>query len=54
MLFSVAELAKAMAEGRLMNDALLATLDAFGRYSLLDPQHELAQWLARMGLFEDD
>lgn len=54
MLLSVAELAKAMAEGRLMNDALLATLDAFGRYSLLDPQHELAQWLARMGLFEDD
>ena len=34
--------------------ALLVTLDAFGRYSLLDPQHELAQWLARMGLFEDD
>ncbi len=28
--------------------------DAFGRYGLLDPQHELAQWLARMGLFEDD
>ena len=54
MLLSVAELAKAMAEGRLMNDALLATLDAFGRYGLLDPQHELAQWLARMGLFEDD
>ncbi len=43
---SVAEFAKAMAEGRLMNDALLATLDAFGRYGLLDPQRELARWLA--------
>ncbi len=46
MLMPPHELAQAMAEGRLMNDALLATLDAFARYGLLDSAHPLTQWLA--------
>lgn len=37
----------AMLERRFMNDALLATLDAFERYGLLDETLPLAQWLRR-------
>ncbi len=42
----VAELAAAMCDGLLMNDAMIATLDAFARYGLLDETHGLAKWLA--------
>ncbi|UOO82189.1 DUF4743 domain-containing protein [Uruburuella testudinis] len=46
MLMDCHELAAAMADGRLMNDALLATLDLFLRGGLLDEAHPLAQWLS--------
>ncbi|MBF0803950.1 MULTISPECIES: NUDIX domain-containing protein [unclassified Neisseria] len=42
----VAELTAAMCDGLLMNDAMIATLDAFARYGLLDETHGLAKWLA--------
>lgn len=45
MLMNRCELADAMMGGRLMNDALLATLDAFARYGLLDKSHPLSLWL---------
>lgn len=45
VLMSPLALAEAMSEGRLMNDACLATLDAFLRHGLLDAGHPLAQWL---------
>lgn len=38
-------LAEWMANGRLVNDALLVTLDAFWRYGLLKTDHPLAKWL---------
>lgn len=41
----IPELTEAMCSGLLMNDAFLATLDAFNRYGLLDRQHPLAVWL---------
>lgn len=41
------DLVAAMLQGRLMNDALLATLDAFERHGLLDAHLPLAQWLQR-------
>ncbi|MDO5639966.1 MAG: DUF4743 domain-containing protein [Neisseria sp.] len=46
MLLDAGSLAQAMGEGRLMNDAFLATLDAFRRYGLLDEAHSLSRWLA--------
>lgn len=44
-IFSITELTRAMYEGRLMNDALLSTLDAYHRYGLIDDTHPLGQWL---------
>lgn len=52
MLMPPHDLAQAMAEGRLMNDALLATLDAYARYGLLNAAHPLTQWLAASALPE--
>lgn len=46
MLMDSRELAQAMAEGHLMNDSFLATLDIFLRRGLLDGQHPLSKWLA--------
>ena len=40
------ELVEAMCGGLMMNDAMLATLDAFSRYGLLDEHHRLTKWLA--------
>ncbi|MCP2041798.1 8-oxo-dGTP pyrophosphatase MutT (NUDIX family) [Neisseria sp. HSC-16F19] len=44
-IMSVDEITAAILEGRFMNDALLVTLDAFGRYGLLNPELPLARWL---------
>ena len=40
------ELAEAICAGLVMNDAALATLDAFSRYGLLNEKHALSAWLA--------
>ncbi|OSI17175.1 NUDIX hydrolase [Neisseria dumasiana] len=45
-LMNPTELTAAMCDGLMMNDAMLATLDAFSRYGLLDEGHGLSKWLA--------
>lgn len=52
-LMGVAELTEAMCGGLLMNDAMLATLDAFARYGLLDETHALFKWLAETRQAQD-
>ncbi|MFV2029473.1 NUDIX hydrolase [Neisseria sp. S1] len=49
-IFSISELTRAMYEGRLMNDALLATMDAYNRYGLINSSHPLGLWLKRTAL----
>ena len=44
-IMGVDEIVAAIADGRVMNDALLVTLDAFERYGLLNPALPLARWL---------
>ncbi|QEY24000.1 NUDIX hydrolase [Neisseria animalis] len=47
-LFTPAQIVAVMAEGAMMPDAQLVTLDAFRRYGLLRPEHELTRLLQEM------
>ncbi|ASK27200.1 NUDIX hydrolase [Neisseria chenwenguii] len=53
MLMGVDELLAAMQNCEMMHDAQLVTLDAFLRYGLLDPDHDLSKWLRRIRFEEE-
>lgn len=44
-LMNINQVIEAMLSDVMMSDAQLAILDAFDRYGLIDPQHDLSKWL---------